>query len=87
MFEKDVGQAMITAGDYTNAMYLGRAAEIARNDTSQNKIRFNCTFDDVSMTETVPNSLLALVSSVAPVSIEHGSDSESQIENGILILT
>ena len=78
MFEKDVGQAMITACEYTDAMYLAKAAEIVLKDMSQHKIRFNGTFDEVSMTETVPNSLLALVSMV-----EHGPDIESQFENGV----
>jgi hypothetical protein len=59
-------------------MYLARAAEIVRKEMSQHKTRFTGTFDEVSMTETVPNSLLALVSM-----IEHGLDIKSQIENGI----
>jgi hypothetical protein len=78
VFEKDVGQAMVTACEYTNCMYLARAAEIFRKEMSQHKARFTSTFEDVSMTETVPNSHLALVSM-----IEHGPDIESQIENGI----
>jgi hypothetical protein len=38
---------------------------------------FTGTFDEVSMSETVPNSLLALISK-----IENGPDIESQIKNG-----
>ena len=79
MFEKDVGHAMITASDYTNVMCLRRAAEIARKYTSQHKIRFIGTLDDKAVTETVPTSLLALVSMA-----EHGgSDVESQTEKGV----
>jgi hypothetical protein len=60
VFEKDVGQAMITACEYTDGMYLARAAEIVRKEMSQHQTLFTGTFDEVSMTETVPNSLLKL---------------------------
>ena len=78
MLENDVGKAMVTASDYTNDMYLREAANIAQKDTSQHKIRFIGTFDEVSMTKTVQTSLLALV-----LMVEHGSDVESQTENGV----
>jgi hypothetical protein len=78
VFEKDFGQAMITACEYTDGMYLTRAAEVVRKEMSQHKTRFTGTFDKESMTKTVPNSRLALVSM-----IERGPDIEYQIENGI----
>jgi hypothetical protein len=78
VFEKDVGQAMITAFEYTDGMYITRAAEIVRKEMSQHKTHSTGTFNEVSMTGTVPNSLLPLVSM-----IEHGPDLESEIDNGI----
>jgi hypothetical protein len=69
---------MITAFQYTDGMYITRTAEIVRKEMSQHKTRSTGTFDEVSMTETIPNSLLALA-----LMIEHGLDIKSQIENRI----
>lgn len=41
VFETDIGQAMITACQYTNGIYLAKAAEIIRKELSQHKIRFS----------------------------------------------
>jgi hypothetical protein len=82
MLEKDVGQTMITTLKYIEGtctcMYLAKAAEIARKEMRQHAIRFTGTFHEVSMTETVPNSLLARVSMT-----KHDPGIESSTENGI----
>jgi hypothetical protein len=71
---------MITAFKYTDGtyMYLPKEAEIARKEMSYHTIRFPGTFDEVSMIDTIPHSLLAQVSMT-----KHGPDIESRIVNGI----
>ena len=65
MFKKDFDQAMITSCKYTDR---------AKGHKS-NQIRFNGTFDEVFMTQSIPDSFLAL----APM-VVHGPDIECQME-------
>jgi hypothetical protein len=47
VFEKDVEPALVSACDYTDAMYLAKASEIVRREifAEQNKFRvFSCVF-------------------------------------------
>lgn len=78
VFEKDIGPAIVTACEYTDALHLAKAADIVRKDMMQHKVQFNGSFSSATLAEAVPNSLLELVSMV-----EHGPDIESQLENGI----
>ena len=72
VFEKDVGPALVSACDYTDAMYLAKASEIIRREifSEQNK----CS----GHVDSVPRCLVELV-----LMIEHGPDIKSQIENGL----
>lgn len=49
MFVNDIGQAMISACQYTDGMYLAKAAEIIRMELSQHKITFIGSFDEISV--------------------------------------
>lgn len=51
MFEKDVGHAMITDCDYTDGMYLVKAAKIMQKEMRQQQKRFNGTFHDKNHSE------------------------------------
>jgi hypothetical protein len=78
VFEKDVGPALVSACDYTDAMYLANASEIVRREIFAEPNKFSGHFDRDSVVDSVPRCLVELV-----LMIEHGPDIKSQIENGL----
>ena len=78
VFEKDVGPALVSACDYTDAMHLAKASEIVRREIFAEQNKFCGHFDRDSVVDSVPLCLVELVSM-----IEHGPDIKSQIENGL----
>ena len=75
--EKDVGPALVSACDYTDAMYLAKAREIVHRVIFVEQNKLSGHFDRDSVVDSVPRCLVELVSM-----IEHGPDIKSQIENG-----
>ena len=66
-FNKDIGHALSVACDHdsdTDAVCLARAANIVRRDMFKMKNQFNGSFEEKCQEESVPASLLALVSMV-----------------------
>ena len=45
VFEKDVGPAIVSACDYTDAMHLAKAAEIVRKQMLEEQVKFSGNFD------------------------------------------
>jgi hypothetical protein len=78
VFEKDVGPALVSACDYSDAMYLAKASEIVRREIFAEHSKFSGHFDRDFLVDSVPRCLVELV----PM-IEHGLDIKSQIENGL----
>ena len=78
VFEKDVGPALVSACDYTDAMHLAKASEIVRREIFAEQNKFSGHFDRDSVIDSVPRCLVELV-----LMIEHGPDIKSQIENGL----
>jgi hypothetical protein len=78
VFEKDVGPALVSACDYTDAMHLAKASEIVRREIFAEQNKFAGHFDRDSVVDYVPRCLVELV-----IMIEHGPDIKSQIENGL----
>jgi hypothetical protein len=78
VFEKDVGPALVSACDYTDAMHLAKASEIVRREIFAEQNKFAGHFDRDSVVDYVPRCLVELV-----LMIEHGPDIKSQIENGL----
>lgn len=78
VFEKDVGPALVSACDYTDAMYLAKASEIVRREMFIEHPAFSGHFNRDYIIDSVPRCLVELVSM-----IEHGPDIKSQIENGL----
>ena len=74
VFEKNVGPALVSACDYTDAMYLAKANEIVRREIFAEQNKFSGHFDR----DSIPHCLVELV-----LMIEHGPDIKSQIENGL----
>ena len=70
--QKDVGSALVSACDYTDAMHLAKASEIVRREIFAEQNKFSGHVD------SVPRCLVELV-----LMIEHGPDIKSQIENGL----
>jgi hypothetical protein len=69
VFEKDVGPALVSACDYTDAMYLAKASEIVRREIFAEQNKFSGHFDRDSVVDSVPRCLVELV-----LMIEHGPD-------------
>jgi hypothetical protein len=78
VFEKDVGPALVSACDYTDAMYLAKASEIVHREIFAEQNKFSGHFDRDYVVDSIPRCLVELVSM-----IEHGPDIKSQIENGL----
>jgi hypothetical protein len=78
VFEKDVGPALVSACDYTDAMHLAKASEIVRREIFAEQNKFAGHFDRDSVVDYVPRCLVELV-----LMIEHEPDIKSQIENGL----
>ena len=78
VFEKDVGPAIFSACQFTDAMHLTKAADIIRKQILQSKVKLTGNFEKESVLNGFPQCLLQLVSM-----IEHGPDIESQLENGV----
>jgi hypothetical protein len=76
--KKDVGPALVSACDYTDAMHLAKASEIVNRVIFVEENKLSGHFDRDSVVDYVPRCLVKLVSM-----IEHGPDIESQIENGL----
>lgn len=77
VLEKDVGPALVSACDYTDAMYLAKASDIVRREMFTEHPAFSGHFNRDYIVDSVPRCLVELVS------IEHGPDIKSQIENGL----
>lgn len=78
VLEKDVGPALVSACDYTDAMYLAKASDIVRREMFTEHPAFSGHFNRDYIVDSVPRCLVELVSM-----IEHGPDIKSQIENGL----
>lgn len=78
VLEKDVGPALVSAYDYTDAMYLAKASDIVRREMFTEHPAFSGHFNRDYIVDFVPRCLVELVSM-----IEHGPDIKSQIENGL----
>jgi hypothetical protein len=76
--KKDVGPALVSACDYTDAMYFAKASEIVRREIFAEQNKLSGHFDRDSVVDSVPRCLVELV-----LIIEHGPDIKSQIENGL----
>lgn len=72
VLEKDVGPALVSACDYTDAMYLAKAEMFTEHPA------FSGHFNRDYIGDSVPRCLVELVSM-----IEHGPDIKSQVENGL----
>lgn len=78
VLEKDVGPALVSACDYTDAMYLAKASDIVRREMFTEHPAFSGHFNRDYIVDSVPRCLVELVSM-----IEHGPDIKSQKENGL----
>lgn len=78
VLEKDVGPALVSACDYTDAMYLAKASDIVRREMFTEHPAFSGHFNRDYIVDSVPRCLVELVSM-----IEHEPDIKSQIENGL----
>lgn len=78
VLEKDVGPVLVSACDYTDAMYLAKASDIVRREMFTEHPAFSGHFNRDYIVDSVPRCLVELVSM-----IEHGPDIKSQIENGL----
>ena len=76
--QKDVGPALVSACDYTDAMHLAKASEFVHRVIFVEQNKLSGHFDRDSVVDYVPRCLVKLVSM-----IEHGPDIKSQIENGL----
>lgn len=76
--EKDVGPALVSACDYTDAMYLAKASDIVRREMFIEHPAFSDHFNRDYIVDSVPRCLVELKSM-----IKHGPDIKSQIENGL----
>ena len=66
-FNGDVGAILRKACEHDadgHAVHLSRAATIVRRDMFSKKMEFNCSFSTTCQEQSVPNSLLALVTMV-----------------------
>lgn len=78
VLEKDVGPALVSACDYTDAMYLAKASDIVRREMFTEHPAFSGHFNRDYIVDSVPRCLVELKSM-----IKHGPDIKSQIENGL----
>jgi hypothetical protein len=62
VFEKNVGPALVSACDYTDAMYLAKASEIVRREIFAEQNKFSGHFDR----DSVPHCLVELQKPVKP---------------------
>jgi hypothetical protein len=65
--EKDVGPALVSVCDYTDAMYFAKASEIVRREIFAEQNKLSGHFDRDSVVDSVPRCLVELV-----LIIEHG---------------
>ena len=76
--EKDVGPALFSACDISDAMYLAKASAVVRRDMFAKQKKLSGYFDRDSVIDSVPHSLGELI-----CMIKHGPYIKSQIENGL----
>ena len=63
-------------------MHLVKTAEVVRREMQQHSVNFQGRFDQRDIEDAASQSLLEFVSM-----IEHGSDIESQLENGVITMS
>lgn len=64
VFEKDVGPALVSACDYTDAMYLAKASVIVRREMFTERSAFSGHFNRDYIVDSVPRCLIELVSMI-----------------------
>ncbi|KAJ8386023.1 hypothetical protein AAFF_G00178440 [Aldrovandia affinis] len=77
-FQKDVGFVLSEASDYySEAIILGKAANILRRHMLDHKSTFDGTFHELCIEQAIPLTLLQFVAM-----LEHGADIKSQLRFG-----
>ncbi|KAJ8387355.1 hypothetical protein AAFF_G00157320 [Aldrovandia affinis] len=77
-FQKDVGFVLSEASDYySEAIILGKAANILRRHMLDHKSTFDGTFHELCIKQAIPLTLLQFVAM-----LEHGADIKSQLRFG-----
>ena len=77
-FQKDVGFVLSEASDYySEAIILGKAANILRRHMLDHKSTFDGTFHEGCIEQAIPLTLLQFVAM-----LEHGADIKSQLRFG-----
>ena len=76
-FQKDVGKALAQSSDLSEAVIIAKAANILRKSILDHQSRFDGTFSEACVRNSVPPLLLQFVGMV-----EHGADIKSQLRFG-----
>ncbi|XP_033643377.1 uncharacterized protein LOC117303320 [Asterias rubens] len=76
-FHKDVGSILSQASDFNEAILLAKAATILRRQMLDHKSKFDGTFHETCIEESMPPTLLQFVAM-----IEYGADIKSQLRFG-----
>ena len=76
-FQKDVGKALSLVSQYSEAVIIAKAAKILRRHMLDHQSRFDGTFNEGCIENSIPTSLLQFV-----CMLEHGADIKSQIRFG-----
>lgn len=76
-FHVDVGSILSQASDFNDAILLAKSASILRRQMVDHKSKFDGTFHESCIEESIPPTLLQFVGM-----IEHGADIKSQLRFG-----